>query len=97
MVQPFWIRLHREVVKEDGPYAGEVTLPTAVNFWLEEDANIFKSVMDLRRRYYQNDDIFKKHPITELGLQCLADKKRPFPSSDLGAQCGCTVQSKSFY
>ena len=76
MIQPFWIRLHREIIREDGPYAGQVTLPTGVNFWLGEDAAIFLSVMDLRRRYYQNDDIFKKHPLAEQGLQCLKDKAK---------------------
>lgn len=74
VVQPFWLRLHREIIKEDGAYAGEVTLPTAVNFWLEGEDAIFPSVMDLRRRYYQNDDIFKKHLIADQGLQCLKDK-----------------------
>ena len=74
VVQPFWVRLHREIIKEEGSYAGQVTLSTAVNFWLRAEAAIFPSVMDLRRRYYQNDDIFKKHPIAEQGLQCLKDK-----------------------
>ena len=71
---PFWLYLEREIEQKTGHYAGKAILPLAVNFWLKERKSVGLSVMDLRRRHYQNDEIFKKHPIAEEGLSCLADK-----------------------
>ena len=77
VVQPFWIRLHREITKKSGPYTGRMTLPTAVNFWLRlrEETSSFRPVMDLRRLHHQDDDVFKKYPVALQGLKCLTDKE----------------------
>ena len=74
VTEPFWLYLEREIERKTGHYKGRAILPSAVNFWLKERKSVGLSVMDLRRRHYQNDEIFKKHPIAEEGLACLADK-----------------------
>ena len=77
VAQPFWVNLWREIIREEkGYYAGKVTIPTAVNFWLK-DTETFQpeeKVRDLRPLHYRNDEMFEKYPVVEKGLECLADK-----------------------
>ena len=79
VIEPFWVNLWREIIIEKGPYAGKVTIPTAVNFWLDDTKTfqLEERVRDLRKQHHKNEDIFKKHrhPIVEKGIECLTDKK----------------------
>lgn len=77
VAQPFWLNLWREIIREEkGYYAGKVTIPTAVNFWLKDTATFQpeEKVRDLRPLHYRNDEMFEKYPVVEKGLECLADK-----------------------
>ena len=76
VTKPFWVYLKREIIGK-GAFAGQVILPTAVNFWLKgEDKTNFPAVIDLRHPYdKKNAHILKKHLIAKQGVKCLSDKK----------------------
>ena len=72
-IKPVWLVLNRNIKVERGPFAGQETIPLAVNPWLTADDK-FPAILDLRPIYSKNHNILKKYPPQQKGLEYLFSK-----------------------
>lgn len=101
IIKPTWIVLDRTIKAKSGSYAGQEKVSLAINPWLSAKDSEFPPVLDLRKTYSGQHNIFKQHPYKKEGLKFLQeDQYNQYPqlwAHRVDIQIEKTTQTKPLF